>query len=70
MFAEEKIVPQPDSSATAVFPQVSGEGSELEFEVLCISELLSVGPNRPFTLLAPLDGSCQRSVERIGIDHG
>ena len=63
--AIEKTVSQPQSSTTAVGPQVSGQGSELEFEVLRISEFLRVGPNRPFTLLPPLDGSCQRSVERI-----
>ena len=63
-------VPQPYASAATELPQVSGDGPELEFEVLRISELLRVGPNRPFTLLPPPDGSCQRSVERICIEHG
>ena len=69
MIAFDKAIAQPHTSIIICF-HVGGDGLELEFEVLRISEFLRVGPNRPFTLLPPLDGSCQRSVERICIEHG
>ena len=71
---EPEIVAKPRAPLTTAlitFSLVLLKGLEFsDHEVVVVQGLLIVGPNRPFTLLAPLDGSCQRSVERIGIDHG